>query len=71
MSGSAHSLLWPHFGHDGTSIDSIDELGVGRVVVGGDASRLASDYFTAYHIAACGWRLFAQGAGRADIATPG
>jgi hypothetical protein len=68
MSGSAHSLLWPHFGHDGTSVGAADERGVGQVVVRGDVARLAMDFFSAYHVAQRGWDLFAQRAGRPELA---
>lgn len=67
MAGSAHSLLWPHYGHAGTRSHSVDPSGIGYNVDGGDVERLGMDYFSAYHVAACGWRLFAQRAGRSDL----
>jgi hypothetical protein len=69
MSGSAHSLLWPHYGHAGTTTDSVDSSGIGYTVDGGDVDRLGMDYFSAYHVAACGWRLFGQRGGRPDLAS--
>ena len=68
MSGSAHSLLWPYYGHAGTRTHSVDDDGVGRTVIGGDVERLSMDYFSAFHVASCGWRLFAERAGRPDLA---
>lgn len=68
MAGSAHSLLWPHYGHSGTHSHSVDASGIGYTVDGGDIDRLGMDYFSAYRVAARGWRLFGQRAGRSDLA---
>lgn len=68
MAGSAHSLLWPHYGHAGTHSHSVDSSGIGYNVDGGDIERLGMDYFIAYHVAVRGWRLFAQRANRSDLA---
>lgn len=69
MSGSAHSLIWPHYGHADTRADSVDSAGIGYTVDGGDVERLGMDYFSAYHVAERGWRLFGQRGGRPDLAS--
>lgn len=69
MAGSAHSLLWPHFGYADTRAHSVDPVGISEMSDGGDFDRLGMDYFSAYHVASRGWRLFAQRAGREDLAS--
>lgn len=60
MSGAAHGFIWSHFGAAGTAYSDLDPSGVGLVTIGGSVQTLAIDYFTAYHVTARAWALFAQ-----------
>lgn len=60
MSGAAHALVWHYSGPDGLTAADPDEGGVGLISVEGKVQRLVADYFTAYHVAAAGWRLLQQ-----------
>lgn len=68
MSGAAHGFIWPHFGAAGTSISNLDSSGVGVVTIGGSVETVVIDYFTAYHVTAQGWMLFAQRANWPELA---
>lgn len=63
MSGAAHGFIWSHFGAAGTAVSDLDPSGVGLVTIGGSVQTLAIDYFTAYHVTARAWALFAQRTG--------
>lgn len=63
MSGAAHGFVWPHFGAPGTTVSNVDPAGVGLVTAGGSVGTLAIDYFTAFHVTARGWALFAERSG--------
>ena len=69
MSGAAHGLLWSHFGATGTTVSDVDPAGVGLVTISGSVDTLAMDYFTAFHVTARAWALFAKRAGRPELAS--
>ncbi|MGE3689379.1 MAG: hypothetical protein AB7J47_23805 [Acidimicrobiia bacterium] len=62
-SGAAHGFIWSHFGAAGTAFSDLDPSGIGLVTIGGSVQGLAVDYFTAYHVTARAWALFAKRAG--------
>lgn len=68
MSGAAHGLIWPHFGAPGTSFSELDSSGIGQVTVGGSVDTLVIDYFTAFHVTARAWSLFAERSGLPGLA---
>lgn len=66
-SGAAHGFLWQHAGSPGTSVTEVDPSGVSLSTIGGSVETLVVDYFTAYHVTARGWALFAMRAGRPEL----
>jgi hypothetical protein len=69
MSGAAKGYLWHHYGAAGTNFGHLDDDGIGEATIGGDIDRLISDYFTAFHVTARGWHLFAMRSGWPTLAS--
>lgn len=67
MSGAVHALMWHHFGQQGTSVSDLDEDRIGRIAIAGDVGRLVMVYFSAFHMAAAGWQLFALRSGIPEL----
>lgn len=64
QSGSAHALVWHHYGQAGTTHGPTEPDSIGEVNVRGSIERVAMDYFCAYRVAVTGFALFDTLAGR-------
>lgn len=64
QSGSAHALVWHHYGQAGTTQDPTEPDSVGEVTVRGSIERVAMDYFCAFRVAQAGFALFDALAGQ-------
>jgi hypothetical protein len=64
QSGSAHALVWHHYGQPGTTHGPAQPSSIGEVTVRGTVERVAMDYFCAYRVAEAGFALFDALAGQ-------
>ena len=58
QSGSAHALVWHHYGQAGTTQGPTEPDSIGEVTLRGSIERLAMDYLCAYRVAEAGFALF-------------